>query len=174
MIAPRLTTTCPKCGVKSSVTLDSCGQWLSSPHKCAGAGASIPTGDAVKRPDLSRRTKYRATPTTRDGIRFASKTEAALYDMAKREPGAVVIPHVRFPLHAITTAGEPCAWFTPDLLVLRLDLSGERWAVECYEAKGPRALESRDYALRARAFKATYKDIPLRVWRKQRGELVED
>jgi hypothetical protein len=46
--------------------------------------------------------------------------------------------------------------------------------VECWEAKGAKACESRDYQLRARAFRLSYPSIPLRVFRKVAGEFVED
>ena len=46
--------------------------------------------------------------------------------------------------------------------------------VEAWEAKGPKACESRDYQLRARAFRLSYPSIPLRVFRKVAGKFVED
>ncbi len=121
--------------------------------------------------------RFRSTPTMRDGIRFASKGEAALWDKAKAT-GAVVIPHVRFPLHVLTTEGQSATWFSPDLVVMMAggDYDDETTMhnVEAWEFKGPRATESRDYALRARSFRATYPTIPLRVFRRVKGELVED
>jgi hypothetical protein len=133
--------------------------------------------------------RFRSTPTTRDGIRFASKGEAALYDKAKAT-GAIVVPHVRFPLHVLTTDGQPATWFTPDLVVM---VAGGDYGdgatmhnVEAWECKpagrkprkgshaGQHGHESRDYALRARAFRTTYTTIPLRVWRVVKGQLQED
>jgi hypothetical protein len=120
--------------------------------------------------------KYRATPTHVDGIRFASKTEAGLYEYAKT-CGAVVVPHARWPLNCLTSPGFPAVWFTPDLTlffpVTNTTALGHV-VVECWEAKGAKACESRDYALRARAFRRTYPSIPLRVFRKVGGEFIED
>lgn len=174
MIAP-LTAKCSRCGGIHAIRFED-GRIVAP--ECKRAAAVYPTGDRVKRPDLSAPARqcrrFASTPTTRDGIRFASRLEADLYGLAKSEPGAVVIPHVRFPLHVVRSEGEPATWFTPDLLVMRLDVAGERWTVEAWEAKGAKACESRDYRLRARAFRATYPNIPLRVFRRVQGQLVED
>lgn len=120
--------------------------------------------------------KYRATPTHVDGIRFASKTEAALYEWAK-SIGYIIVPHVRFPLYCLTSPGIAASWFTPDLTLfcpVTTTTNADCVVVECWEAKGPRACESRDYALRARAFVRSYPAIRLRVFRKVGGEFVED
>ena len=117
------------------------------------------------------RSRYRATPTHVDGIRFASRGEAALYVKAKAE-GWVVVPHVRFPLHVLHTEGMAATWFSPDLLLI--SGPGKECYVAVWEFKGPKFLESRDYALRAKAFRATYPSIPLRTFRKVKGQIVED
>ena len=125
-------------------------------------------------PGLTKASKYRATPTHIDGIRFASKTEAGLYEWASAK-GHVIVPHVRFPLHVLTSPGIQASWFTPDLLVM-VDNGGTPplYVVEAWEAKGAKACESRDYQLRARAFARSYPSIRLRVFRKVGGEFVED
>ena len=134
------------------------------------------TDAGYKAPTPTSKSRYRATPTHVDGIRFASKGEAALYVKAKAE-GWVVVPHVRFPLHVLHTEGMAATWFSPDLLCMAAcpdnDSAGLH-EVQAWEFKGPKALESRDYALRARAFVATYPSIPLRTFRMVKGQLQED
>ena len=46
--------------------------------------------------------------------------------------------------------------------------------VEVHEAKGPRGLESRDYAPRLAAFRAQHPNVPVFVWRKRGGRLVHE
>lgn len=140
----------------------------STRHYCAKSGGVAPASTA---PVAKAVGKYRAAPTHVDGIRFASKTEAALYEWAK-SPCRVIVPHVRFPLHCLTSPGMPAAWFTPDLVIF--GIGQERGEVQAWEAKGAKACESRDYQLRARAFRMTYPSIPLRVFRREGGRFVED
>lgn len=144
----QLTGTCSRCGKKHG--FDPVSKAISADCAVASTG------------------RYRASSTHVDGIRFASKTEAGLYEYAKRL-GYIVIPHVRFPLHCLTSPGIPATWFTPDLLIW-----GGDDVLEAWEAKGAKACESRDYQLRARAFVRSYPTIPLRVFRKVGGEFVED
>lgn len=99
-----------------------------------------------------------------DGIRFASKGEAALYGRA-RATAAIVLPHVRFYLALLDDDGRALA-FTPDLFLPA--------RMEAWEFKGARAVESRDYPVRAAAFRAAFPGIVLRTFRKVRGELKED
>ena len=150
-------------------------------HKCSGgrvgadAQAAIVGGRsqravaAVEPP--ARPSRFRATPTTVDGWRFRSKTEAALYAKACREC-AMVLPPPRFPLACLAGPGEVAPVYTPDLLVVADSALGG-W-IEAWEAKGPKSCESRDYTLRARAFRQSWQAIPLRVFRMVKGRLVED
>lgn len=149
-------------------------------HKCPASGKPPAPPD---HPGLAKVSKYRATPTHVDGIRFASKTEAGLYEYAKASEGVVIVPHVRYPLHVLTSPGLPASWFTPDLTLFISvpDTAADGSVVdfglvvvEAWEAKGAKACESRDYQLRARAFVRSYPSIRLRVFRKVGGEFVED
>lgn len=158
----QLTGTCSRCGKKHG--FDPATKAISADCAVASTG------------------RYRATPTHVDGIRFASKTEAALYEWA-RKLGYVVVPHVRYPLHVLTSPGLPASWFTPDLTLFISvpDTAADGSVVdfglvvvEAWEAKGAKACESRDYQLRARAFVRSYPSIRLRVFRKVGGEFVED
>lgn len=143
----QLTGTCSRCGKKHG--FDPATKALSADCAVASTG------------------RYRASPVHADGIRFASKTERDLYLKAKAGDN-IVVPHVRFPLHCLSSDDIAATWFTPDLLVFT------KRGAEVWEAKGAKACESRDYQLRARAFKMSYPSIPLRVFRKVRGLLEEE
>jgi hypothetical protein len=144
-------------------------------HKCLGRGKALVERGAQPPPTADLRhapSRFRATPTTRDGIRFGSKGEAGLWDYAKGYC-AVIIPHVRFPL-ALRDERDRALWFTPDLFFPTL--------MECWEYKARawkaghdvRGGESRDYRVRAAAFRQAWPSITLRVFRMERGELRED
>ena len=181
---------CASCGGRHRVDrID--GKLVAEPCREKHSGvASVPSAQVEHRAGPSDRagssatptskSRYRATPTHVDGIRFASKGEAALYSKMRAE-GYLVVPHVRFPLHVLTSPGVPASWFTPDMLRFtpldtNVDTPGwpQFFTVEAIEFKGPKTLESRDYALRAKAFRATYPSIPLRTFRMVKGQLQED
>ena len=61
-------------------------------------GGTPPTAHAAP-------SRFHSTPTVRDGILFASKGEAALYDLL-RARGEWVLPHPRFPLIALLEPGR--------------------------------------------------------------------
>lgn len=144
-------------------------------HAEAPARATDSNQTPVHAAPLPAPNKYGAVPTVRDGIRFGSKGEAALYDHL-RARCVWVLPHPRFPLLALLEPGQRVPMFTPDFLAATAyPLAGEiGHRVEAVEFKGGRAAESRDYTLRAAAFRKSYPSIPLRVFRKVRGDLKED
>lgn len=112
-----------------------------------------------------------AKPTTVDGIRFRSKVEAATYRWLKM-PAACgfLLRQVRFDLPNITPIGETMQSWVVDF-VLVLANHDRSHLIRVYEAKGSKAAESRDFRLRANAFRSLYPWISVMVCRLIRGEI---
>jgi hypothetical protein len=111
-------------------------------------------------------TKYNATPTVVDGIRFASKREASRYAELKLLEAAGQIRHLRcHPRYEIIPAFERngerhrAAHYTADFEYRDL-VTGEFVAED---VKGGRATQTTATKLRAKLFMLRYPDYVLRI-----------
>ena len=153
----------------------SCGAKGSKGHarECALVAYALGrTQEPQEAEDALGRTKGKPkTGETRDGVWFASKLEADVFDELRRLVGnhrGVIIRQPRFDLWASWRPGmgKPLA-YTPDFLEVWGSGSSENpWRLRVHEAKGPRKLESRDYRPRLAAFRASYPWLPVVVWRR--------
>lgn len=134
-------------------------------------------GGAAPPPDKRPKQFARAKPTVVNGFRFASKTEATLYRSLllrqRSTPGSILLRQVRFDLPALAAPVEdidkpdtakPETW-TPDFLFIEPAGDPPVWAIEVHEAKGTKGSESRDFTLRLRAFRLSFPNIPVTIWR---------
>lgn len=110
--------------------------------------------------------KYNATPTTVDGIRFASKREARRYGELKLLEAAGQIRHLRcHPRYEIIPAFERngekhrAAHYTADFEYRDL-VTGEFVAED---VKGGKATQTAAFKLRAKLFRLRYPDYVLRI-----------
>ena len=116
--------------------------------------------------------RRRSTPCVREGVRLDSLTEGKVFDLARATyPDAAIFAHVAFPLPAVSVPPK-MRRFTVDL-IMRVPLDGGGFDLEAWEAKSPKAVESRDFVLRWGAFKAAY-GIRSRLFRAERGGIVEE
>jgi hypothetical protein len=113
-----------------------------------------------------------AKPETVQGIRFGSKIEAYVYKelelqraILRREGRvALVFRQVAFDLPALTGEGEKPERWRVDFLAI-WEGEDNRLRVEMHEAKGSKVASSRDWPLRAKAWRVTYAmDIDAYVW----------
>lgn len=141
-------------------------------------------------PDKRPRCFAKAKPTTVNGIRFASKTEAVLYRRLllrqRGSPGSLLLRQVRFDLPALSdpdvdpeNASEAPETWKPDFVFVDpVEISEDGtplWTITVHEAKGSKGTESRDFKLRLRAFRVSYPNIPVMIWRSVgRGKITCD
>ena len=131
-----------------------------------------PSARIVAAHDVASSGKRRSTPCVREGAGLDSLTEGRVFDLARATyPTAAIFAHVAFPLPAVSVPPK-MRRFTVDLIV-RVPLDGGGFDLEAWEAKSPKAVESRDFVLRWGAFKAAY-GIRSRLFRAERGGLKEE
>lgn len=100
-----------------------------------------------------KRSKYRAVPTTVDGIRFASKKEAKRYGELKlMERAGVIIDLELHPKYHLVISGTIVADYVADFLYQRRDGSGS-WRAVIEDCKG---FKTPVYRLKKKLMKAIY------------------
>lgn len=111
-------------------------------------------------PDLEpgkRRSVWRATPTTVDGIRFRSATQARVYVRVKGDlqPGDRLMLDRKLPLPSIAPAvSRKVPTLEVDFVVWRLD--GDRWRIARLVDAKPAKWRSRDWYRGKLACEASY------------------
>lgn len=102
------------------------------------------------------RTKYNSTRTrTRDGHSFASKLEAAVWEILKAKQEAGEISDLRCQHHVSLTLAD--VKMIPDFSAINTK-TGERWF---FEAKGA---ETPEWRIKRRLWAGGYGPGPLEVW----------
>lgn len=137
----------------------------------AAAPVEVPRGAVLAVPGrLDGLGRSRGAVTVVRGVTFRTRLEALVaqrlweLEEAKGAAAGVLLRQPRFDLWTSWTPGMGTPLrFTPDFAVLR---PGEPFAV--HEAKGPRALESRDFVARLGAFRAMLPWVPVTIWRRDR------
>lgn len=103
------------------------------------AGRIAATPEQIEKGD-AKRSKYRNTPTSIDGIRFDSKREARLYEQLKlqREAGSVDYFLRQVPIHLPDGTRYVCDFlvFYPDKSHRYLDAKGHKTAVFKLKKRG--------------------------------------
>lgn len=143
----------------------------SGPARSTGASIVPVVAPAVGRLDGLGRA--RGVVTVVRGIRVRTRLEALVFEhllsreeavaAAGRTPG-VVLRQPRFDLWRSWAPGMGTPLrFTPDFAVLRPGV------LEVHEAKGPAAVESRDFVVRLAAFRAMLPWATVTIWRRDKA-----
>ena len=151
-----------------------------APRKSQTAAATVtPPGtfDGLGRPKRGR-LGQRGVLSYFRGVGFRSRLESLVYERLwqleeARPDGGGILRNPHYDLWGSWRLGmgKPLI-FTPDFQVTRSVLSAGGLlvtAIEVHEAKGPRALESRDYVARLAAFRAAFPWLPFTVWRRDKA-----